>query len=159
MLCVLSWLIKRIWMNEWMNEWVKYRLRPERGGKDFRSVQSDHGKRAGDSELSDHTECDSRWNERHVTCKHNTETHKSKLNRGILQFQHCHPWHDHKYCDVSTRACSKGGRTAAIKLYNKINSPHSFHWRGPYVCNKTKIKTGAYAEFLIGGAYLAQQFA
>jgi len=22
MLCVLSWLIKRIWMNEWMNEWM-----------------------------------------------------------------------------------------------------------------------------------------
>jgi len=31
-------------------------LRPERGGKDFRRVQTDDGKGTGDSKLSDHAE-------------------------------------------------------------------------------------------------------
>jgi len=61
---------------------------PERGGKDFWSVQSDHGECARDSEFSDHAECDSRRNERHLTCKRNSkaESYKFNVNIATLSF-------------------------------------------------------------------------
>ena len=56
----------------------KLMLKPERGREDFRRVQTDHGECAGYSELCDHAECDSRRNERHLTCTRRWQRNTSR---------------------------------------------------------------------------------
>ena len=66
---------------------LKVDYEPKRSGKDFRRVQSDHGECTRDSELSDHVECYSRWNERNPTCKRYSEAESYKFTDRTLPRQ------------------------------------------------------------------------